>query len=82
MRATFRDEKLISVEGTPQEIAEFQDLLKMGPKVPEKKIPYQGTGPYTTTVFPSTYIGTLTGASTTTTFVPGISVGKLRTDND
>lgn len=77
MRATFHDEKLISVEGTPQEIAQFHDLIKMGPKVPQKKNPYQTGVPYTT-VIPNTYIGTYTtGAST---FVPGISVGKLRTE--
>lgn len=46
MKATFHNEKLLTVEGTPQEIAEFKDILAMGPKVPVKKVPYKAVGPY------------------------------------
>lgn len=56
MKAYFHKDRLLTIDGTPQEVALFMDIRAMGPKVPEEKpklpfIPFKhgGYSPITTT---------------------------------
>lgn len=44
MKATFHGDRLLVVEGTPNEIHVFKDLLEWGPKLPKTTgVPYKPT---------------------------------------
>lgn len=57
MKATFHGDRLLTVEGTPQEISLFKDLQEWGPKVKPSGVPFKPLMPHYTVGDPPGSVG-------------------------